>query len=86
MVSEPGEAIGWSSMAGNGVYTASAECLIPVTTLRIEVDRLNENLMKDPASGVAFFRRLAKTIGQRLVASYTATLSMQSLGDPRSYG
>ena len=86
VVSEPGEAIGWSSMAGNGVYTASAECLIPVTALRIRVERLNEILMKDPASGMAFYRRLAKTIGRRLVASYTATLSMQSLGDTRSYG
>ena len=86
IVSEPGEAIGWSSMAGNGVYTASAECLIPVTVLKIGKERLNQILEADPASGLAFYRRLARMIGRRLVASYGATLSMQSSGDTRSYG
>ncbi len=86
IVSEPGEAIGWSSMAGNGVYTASAECLIPVTVLKIEKERLNQVLEADPASGLTFYRRLARMIGRRLVASYGATLSMQSSGDTRSYG
>jgi CRP-like cAMP-binding protein len=85
-VSDPGEAIGWSSMAGNGVYTASAECLIPVTVMKIGNKKLNRILEVDPASGLAFYRRLAKVIGRRLVASYTATLSMHSLGDTRSYG
>ena len=85
-VSDPGEAVGWSSMAGTGVYTASAECLIPVTVMKIGNEKLNYILSEDPASGLAFYRRLAKVIGRRLVASYTATLSMHSLGDTRSYG
>ncbi len=86
IVSDPGEAIGWSSMAGNGGYTASAECLVPVSTLKIGKEQLNEILARDPVSGVGFYRRLAKMIGRRLVASYTATLSMHSMGDTRSYG
>ena len=85
-VSEPGEALGWSSMAGNGVYTASAECLIPVTALKIGKEELNQILERDPASGLTFYRRLAKMIGRRLVASYGATLAMQFPGDTRSYG
>jgi CRP-like cAMP-binding protein len=85
-VSEPGEAIGWSSMAGNGVYTASAECVIPATILKIGKERLSQILEQDPASGLAFYRRLARMIGRRLVASYGATLSMQFPGDTRSYG
>ena len=86
IVSDPGEAIGWSSMAGNGVYTASAECLLPVTILKIEKVRLNQILERDPASGLSFYRRLARMMGRRLVASYGATLSMQFPGDTRSYG
>jgi CRP-like cAMP-binding protein len=86
IVSDPGEAIGWSSMAGNGVYTASAECLLPVTALKIAKDKLNLILERDTASGLAFYRRLARLMGRRLVASYSAMLSMQSLGDTRSYG
>jgi CRP-like cAMP-binding protein len=85
-VSDPGEAVGWSSMAGTGVYTASAECLIPVTVMKIGNKKLDQILGGDPASGLAFYRRLARVIGRRLVASYTATLSMHSLGDTRSYG
>ncbi len=86
IVSEPGEAICWSSMAGNGVYTASAECLIPVTVLKIGKEKLDQILEQDPASGLAFYRRLARMIGRRLVASYGAALSMQFPGDTRSYG
>ncbi len=85
-VSEPGEAIGWSSMAGNGVYTASAECLIPVTAWKIGNNKLSQILEQDPAGGLTFYRRLAKMIGRRLVASYGATLAMQFPGDTRSYG
>ncbi len=86
IVSDPGEAIGWSSMAGNGVYTASAECLLPVTVLKIGKETLNQMLERDPASGLSFYRRLARMMGRRLVASYGATLSMQFPGDTRSYG
>ena len=86
LVTDPGEAIGWSSMAGNGVYTAAAECLIPVTVLKIGTETLNKVLEADPASGLTFYRRLARMIGRRLVASYSATLSMQSSGDTQSYG
>jgi len=69
IVSDPGEAIGWSSMAGNNGYTASAECLIPVATLKIAKAQLTEILTRDPASGMAFYQRLARMIGKRLVAS-----------------
>lgn len=86
VVTEPGAAIGWSSMAGNGVYTASAECLVPVSVYKLPAEQLGQILEKDPASGLEFYRRLAKMIGRRLVASYGATLSMQFPGDTKSFG
>jgi CRP-like cAMP-binding protein len=81
-----GELIGWSSMAGGGRYTASAECLLPVSAMRVPAAALDRILDADPASGLAIYRRLAALIGKRLTASYGATLSLHSLGDTSSFG
>lgn len=86
VVSEPGDAIGWSSMVENEGYTASAECLLPVSVMKIEKRALIKILEKDPVSGLTFFRRLAGVIGRRLVNSYKATVSLHGERDPRSYG
>ena len=63
-------------MAGFDVYSASAECFEPSTVLRIPAAKLTSILENDPASGLEFFRRLARYIGGRLIESYGATLSM----------
>ena len=86
IVSDPGDAIGWSSMAGNEAYTASAECLGPVKVLKFKRDRLVEMLENDPVSGMKFYRRLAELIGRRLVASYGATLSVHGERHPKYWG
>ncbi len=86
VVSEPGDAIGWSSMVENEGYTASAECLLPVSVMKIEKRALTKVLEKDPAGGVTFYRRLAGVIGRRLVNNYKATVSLHGEKDPRSYG
>jgi CRP-like cAMP-binding protein len=85
-ISEPGEAIGWSSMAGLDAYTASAECTAPTAVIRVPSERLIRILEDDPASGFKFFRRLASQIGGRLVESYAATLSLQNRKATGSYG
>ena len=72
----PGEVLGWSSMAGFESLSASAECIEPTTVLRIPAARLIAILEADPASGLKFYRRLARYIGGRLIESYGATLSM----------
>jgi CRP-like cAMP-binding protein len=86
VLSEPGDALGWSSVVEHDAYTASAECLLPVKVVKIEGHGLNQILEKDPLSGLRFFRRLASLIGQRLVNCYQATLSVQGERDMRSYG
>jgi CRP/FNR family transcriptional regulator, nitrogen oxide reductase regulator len=85
-VSNPGEAMGWSSMAGIEGYTASAECTAPATVIRIPSQPLMRVLEGDPASGFRFYQRLAAHIGGRLVESYGATLSMQGNKGTGSYG
>ena len=86
MASDPNDLIGWSSLVENETYTASAECLVPVKVLRIEKQRLDEILLQDPASGMAFFKNLAALIGRRLVKSYQATLSVHGERGPRPGG
>ncbi len=83
-VSAPGEALGWSSMAGFETYSASAECTTPTTVIRIPRVGLADILEGDPASGMTFFERLARQIGKRLFESYGATLSMH--GQKGSFG
>jgi CRP-like cAMP-binding protein len=86
IVSEPGHAIGWMSMAGMHSYTATAECSTAVRLLRIESAELSRLLYADPASGLAFYRHLSHVIARRLVDSYGATLSLNVQGDLSSFG
>jgi CRP-like cAMP-binding protein len=83
-IDRPGETLGWSSMAGLDTYSASAECTAPTTVIRIPSDKLAGILEADPASGLSFFRRLARQIGHRLIESYGATLSMH--GEKGAFG
>jgi len=84
--SEPGEALGWSSMAAHETYVAAAECVVPVKAIKIENSWLNQTLEQDPASGMQFFRHLASLVGNRLVNCYEAALSLQGDRDMHSYG
>jgi len=70
VVSHAGEAFGWSSLAERDVYSASAECSKPSTLLKMDGTKLQEILAKDPANGLVFYKRLASTLGRRLVQSY----------------
>lgn len=69
-VDYPGEAFGWSSLLDRDVYTASAECQEPTTLQKIDRRDLQKILDKDPVNGFIFFKRLAGTIGNRLLWSY----------------
>ncbi|MGD0500786.1 MAG: cyclic nucleotide-binding domain-containing protein [Bryobacteraceae bacterium] len=85
-ITQGGEALGWSSVAGFERYSASAECITPTTSLRIPAEDLSRMLEAEPASGLKFFRRLVVQVGHRLFESYGETLSMQGKGGPGSYG
>jgi len=69
-VDRSGEAFGWSSLVGRDVYSASAECKISTHLLKIDVEKLQKILEKDPANGLIFFKRLAGTLGDRLLQTY----------------
>jgi CRP-like cAMP-binding protein len=86
MVTERGEALGWSAMAGFAQYSASAECVAHTTVMRIAAADLNRILEAEPASGMRFFRRLVMQLANRLFESYGETLSMHGKGGEGSYG
>jgi CRP-like cAMP-binding protein len=65
-----GEAFGWSSLVGDKIYSASAECLKSTTVLSTDGQKLAAVLSEDPANGAVFFKRLAATLGKRLLESY----------------
>jgi len=86
IVSGCGEMLGWSSMAGQPAYTASAECLLPVTVWRFDASELARLLESAPADGLLFYKRLAELIGKRLAASYGATLSVHGEREHKYWG
>jgi CRP-like cAMP-binding protein len=86
VASDPNELIGWSSLVENETFTASAECLAPVKVLRIAKQRLDEILLEDPVSGMAFYKNIAAIMGRRLVKSYQATLSVCGNREPQPGG
>jgi CRP-like cAMP-binding protein len=69
-VRNSGDAFGWSSLVEREQYSASAECLIPTKTLKIRTKKLSDMFSRDPASGLIFYKRLARLIGQRLEECY----------------
>ena len=77
VVSNPGEAFGWSSLVEHERYTASAECSIPTKLLRIEKEKLDEIFERHPDIGLTFFRRLAGAVGRRLINSYHSLLTLR---------
>jgi CRP/FNR family cyclic AMP-dependent transcriptional regulator len=86
LVSNPGEAFGWSSLVEHGFYTASAECSAPTRLLRIETKDLDRIFKNYSDSGVLFFRRLAAVIGKRLMSSYRSLLAFHKGEGPLIYG
>ena len=82
----PGDAFGWSSLADRDVYTATAECKLPSKLIKIETDKLDKIFEKYPASGLIFFKRLARVMGERLINTYDTILSAYKGGEQPSYG
>jgi len=86
ILSDPGDALGWSSLVERDTYTASAECLAQSKLIKIEREKLNKILEKHLADGMLFFKCLAGVIGQRLITSYNSPLSSPQDKDQPSYG
>jgi CRP-like cAMP-binding protein len=76
----PGEAVGWSSLAGRETYTASVKCVESSTVLRNSKDRLDDILRRYPSEGLLFYKRLSRLVGERLIKCYEAMGALQEKG------
>ena len=86
MVTNAGEAFGWSSLLGRDAYMATAECVATTRVMKIEKEKLNGIFETNPANGLTFFKRLAEVISRRLTESYKLFLADHGKSDPSSYG
>ena len=86
VVSQGGEAFGWSSLVGRQRYSATAKCMTAAKLLRFEKNRLEKIVEKDTANGLQLFKNLAALLGGRLIHAYSSGLSTISEIDLSSYG
>ena len=82
----PGDSFGWSSLVDRDVYTTSAQCTQPTKVIKIEKGKLQRMFDKHRFSGLMFYKRLARTIGDRLINNYTSLLSAYRGEGGPSYG
>ena len=69
-VSRAGEAFGWSSLIDRGSYSATAEIIEDSILTEIDKIGLRKILHEYPEDGFIIFKRLARTLGERLLQSY----------------
>jgi CRP-like cAMP-binding protein len=70
VVKNSGDAFGWSSLVDRETYTASAECLGATTVGKLRRDVLATIFDRECATGLIFYKRLAKLISHRLLLCY----------------
>jgi CRP/FNR family cyclic AMP-dependent transcriptional regulator len=73
---EAGGGLGWSALAENTQYTASARAVGPVRTIRIPRDRLASLFDQDPHMGMVVYRGLLGVVAQRLAEARVRIASM----------
>ena len=86
IVSNAGEAFGWSSLIGRESFSASAECMAESKLLNWDKDKLQKIIEKDPANSVLLYKRLAELLGNRLMQSYRIISSVSPAETYPSFG
>ncbi|MFO7751329.1 MAG: cyclic nucleotide-binding domain-containing protein [Desulfobacteraceae bacterium] len=67
---DAGDVIGWSSLVGRETYSATAQCVEPVTAIKINRDNFLKQLQQYPESECLLYKRLATMLGKRLTTLY----------------
>jgi CRP-like cAMP-binding protein len=70
LAKQPGEIIGWSCLIGLDSYSASAECVESTNLVKFDRDGFLSILKKYPAKEALLYRRVAETLGNRLLELY----------------
>lgn len=86
VVSNAGEAFGWSSLIGRPSYSASAECVTATKLLKFDKEKVQNIAEKDTANGLTLFKSLAAILGDRLLQSYATSFSTTRTDEFTSFG
>jgi CRP-like cAMP-binding protein len=86
ILDDPGSAFGWSSLVGRDCYTAAAECVTDCSVIKIDKEKLESFFAAHLPDGVLFYKRLADSIGERLLNCYATLLTFQHMEAEPSYG
>ena len=86
IVNHAGEAFGWSSLIDRDVYSATADCTGETMLMKFDKETFQRTLDHDPTSGLVFFRRIAETLGNRLLHSYKMIYSVSTAEAVPSFG
>ena len=70
LAKKPGEIIGWSCLIGLDCYSASAECAEPANLIKFDRESFLSVLKKYPANEALLYKRVAETLGNRLLELY----------------
>lgn len=70
MARHPGEVIGWSSLVGRDVFSASARCRESAKLLKFDRNSFLKLLQKNSSNEALLFKRLAEMLGNRLLELY----------------
>lgn len=68
----PGDFFGWSCLLDRPAYSASAECVLPSSVVRIEKKKLDALLKNDCLNGLTFIKNFADIIGGRFLDTHSA--------------
>lgn len=79
IVNHPGEGFGWSSIIGRGTYTATAQCVAESQVFKLDREPLNDLLEAHPEHGMQFYKKMAATLGARLLHLYENRLPAASV-------
>jgi CRP-like cAMP-binding protein len=74
MARHTGELVGWSTLTGREFFSGSAKCLEPTNLLKFRRDRFLRILETNSENAAILFKRLAKTLGKRLIETYPTTV------------
>lgn len=73
----PGEAVGWSSLAGREKYSAGVTCAEDCRLLKLNKADLDVILRRYPLYGMLFYKRLAGVVGERLIMCHQALVQVK---------
>lgn len=86
IVARAGETFGWSSLVGRDHYSATGECVEETMLMRFDCKDIIALCENDPVNGMAFYKHLAGTLGNRLINSYQVDHIHTEQDKTRSFG